>query len=73
MIRVILGFTQYLVGPEGDIFNPELEPIYQDMRQPLSHYFINASHNTYLTIVSIYDEWHKSNAVLVSFVKILDC
>lgn len=41
------GFTQYLVGTEGDIFNPEHEPIHQDMDHPLSHYFINSSHNTW--------------------------
>ncbi|XP_075385841.1 inactive phospholipase C-like protein 1 isoform X1 [Tenrec ecaudatus] len=43
------GFTQYLLSPECDIFDPEQKKVAQDMTQPLSHYYINASHNTYLT------------------------
>ncbi|XP_029461902.1 inactive phospholipase C-like protein 1 [Rhinatrema bivittatum] len=42
------GFTQYLLSEECDIFDLERKKIDQDMTQPLSHYYINASHNTYL-------------------------
>ncbi|XP_062906042.1 1-phosphatidylinositol 4,5-bisphosphate phosphodiesterase delta-4 [Mobula hypostoma] len=42
------GFLMYLCSPEGSIFNLKHEPVYQDMMQPLCHYFISSSHNTYL-------------------------
>ncbi|XP_045868355.1 1-phosphatidylinositol 4,5-bisphosphate phosphodiesterase eta-2 isoform X4 [Meles meles] len=42
------GFTNYTRSPAGDIFNPEHYGVHQDMTRPLSHYFITASHNTYL-------------------------
>ncbi|CAJ1078728.1 1-phosphatidylinositol 4%2C5-bisphosphate phosphodiesterase delta-4 [Xyrichtys novacula] len=42
------GFQMYLCSQEGSIFKPELRGLYQDMSQPLSHYFISSSHNTYL-------------------------
>lgn len=42
------GFLMYLHQDEGCIFNPAHKPMYQDMRQPLNHYFISSSHNTYL-------------------------
>ncbi|KAJ8403512.1 hypothetical protein AAFF_G00352840 [Aldrovandia affinis] len=42
------GFLMYLGSPEGSIFNPCQQGIYQDMTQPLCHYFISSSHNTYL-------------------------
>ncbi|XP_032891061.1 1-phosphatidylinositol 4,5-bisphosphate phosphodiesterase delta-3 [Amblyraja radiata] len=42
------GFMMYMLSPEGNIFNPDHENVYQDMSQPLSHYFISTSHNTYL-------------------------
>lgn len=42
------GFTNYTRSPAGDIFNPEHRRVHQDMTQPLSHYFITSSHNTYL-------------------------
>ncbi|XP_034429464.1 1-phosphatidylinositol 4,5-bisphosphate phosphodiesterase delta-4-like [Hippoglossus hippoglossus] len=42
------GFQMYLCSQEGSIFNPEHQGLHQDMSQPLSHYFISSSHNTYL-------------------------
>ncbi|KAF4085206.1 hypothetical protein AMELA_G00114960 [Ameiurus melas] len=43
------GFTMYMLSKENVVFNPEHGIVYQDMSQPLSHYFISSSHNTYLT------------------------
>ncbi|XP_057192507.1 1-phosphatidylinositol 4,5-bisphosphate phosphodiesterase delta-4 [Triplophysa rosa] len=42
------GFLMYMTSPEGSIFNPEHQGLYQDMNQPLAHYYISSSHNTYL-------------------------
>ncbi|XP_078260285.1 inactive phospholipase C-like protein 1 isoform X2 [Rhinoraja longicauda] len=42
------GFTRYLLSEECNIFDPEHNKVCQDMNQPLSHYYINASYNTYL-------------------------
>ncbi|XP_043911054.1 1-phosphatidylinositol 4,5-bisphosphate phosphodiesterase delta-3 [Protopterus annectens] len=42
------GFTMYLLSMESDIFNHDHDRVFQDMTQPLSHYFISSSHNTYL-------------------------
>lgn len=42
------GFNQFMLGSESDIFNIDHREVYQDMNQPLSHYFIASSHNTYL-------------------------
>ncbi|TRZ00779.1 hypothetical protein DNTS_034751 [Danionella cerebrum] len=42
------GFLMYLSSSEGSIFNPAMLELYQDMAQPLCHYFISSSHNTYL-------------------------
>lgn len=43
------GFMMYLLSAAGDIFNQEHTKVHQDMSQPLCHYFISSSHNTYLT------------------------
>ncbi|XP_029428290.1 1-phosphatidylinositol 4,5-bisphosphate phosphodiesterase delta-3 [Rhinatrema bivittatum] len=48
-LMMLDGFIMYLLSPEGNIFNHEHAQVYQDMNQPLSHYFISSSHNTYLT------------------------
>lgn len=50
------GFLSYLCSRDGDIFNPDCLPIYQDMTQPLSHYFIHSSHNTYLVKDQLYGQ-----------------
>ncbi|KAL0969924.1 hypothetical protein UPYG_G00234600 [Umbra pygmaea] len=46
----LMGFTRYLGGEENTIVPPERLDIIDDMTQPLAHYFINSSHNTYLTV-----------------------
>ncbi|XP_051000657.1 1-phosphatidylinositol 4,5-bisphosphate phosphodiesterase beta-1 isoform X1 [Acomys russatus] len=43
------GFMRYLSGEENGVISPEKLDLNEDMSQPLSHYFINSSHNTYLT------------------------
>lgn len=60
------GFTSYLLGPEGDIFNPEHSRVNQDMTRPLSHYFIASSHNTYLL-----GDQLTSNSSMDIYVKVL--
>uniref|UniRef100_H3DBC1 Phosphoinositide phospholipase C n=1 Tax=Tetraodon nigroviridis TaxID=99883 RepID=H3DBC1_TETNG len=49
MVLGIDGFTNFMRSPAGDIFNPEHNEVNQDMTQPLNHYFIATSHNTYLS------------------------
>lgn len=44
------AFARYLGGEENTIVPPERLDVIDDMNQPLSHYFINSSHNTYLTV-----------------------
>ncbi|XP_037532121.1 1-phosphatidylinositol 4,5-bisphosphate phosphodiesterase beta-3 [Nematolebias whitei] len=44
------AFNNYLIGEENFIIPPERLDLIDDMNQPLSHYFINSSHNTYLTM-----------------------
>ncbi|XP_060077533.1 1-phosphatidylinositol 4,5-bisphosphate phosphodiesterase beta-1-like [Ylistrum balloti] len=42
------GFLMFLMSDENQSIAPDLLDLSHDMTQPLSHYFINSSHNTYL-------------------------
>eukprot|EP01137_Pigoraptor_chileana_P015952 Opistho-2@72382 len=42
------GFTALLVGPLGSAVNTAHLSVFQDMTQPLTHYYMASSHNTYL-------------------------
>ncbi|XP_062499730.1 1-phosphatidylinositol 4,5-bisphosphate phosphodiesterase eta-2-like isoform X3 [Corticium candelabrum] len=47
----VLGFARYFISHRNsacDLDSPKLTPL-DDMEQPLSHYYIASSHNTYLT------------------------
>ncbi|XP_062499745.1 1-phosphatidylinositol 4,5-bisphosphate phosphodiesterase eta-2-like isoform X2 [Corticium candelabrum] len=47
----VLGFARYFISHKNyacDLDFPKLAPL-DDMEQPLSHYYIASSHNTYLT------------------------
>ncbi|XP_064623811.1 1-phosphatidylinositol 4,5-bisphosphate phosphodiesterase beta-1-like isoform X2 [Lineus longissimus] len=43
------GFLRYLLSEDNNIIDPQKFDLSEDMDQPLAHYFINSSHNTYLT------------------------
>ncbi|XP_060031082.1 1-phosphatidylinositol 4,5-bisphosphate phosphodiesterase beta-2 isoform X2 [Erinaceus europaeus] len=43
------GMVWFLCGPENSVLTQEKLLLHHDMTQPLNHYFINSSHNTYLT------------------------
>lgn len=43
-------FTIFMLSDLNIVYNPgHLFVVYQDMNHPLTHYFIESSHNTYLT------------------------
>lgn len=43
------GFLRYLMSDDNNIVSVSKLELSDDMDQPLAHYFINSSHNTYLT------------------------
>ncbi|KAM7013865.1 1-phosphatidylinositol 4,5-bisphosphate phosphodiesterase eta-1 [Passerculus sandwichensis] len=45
----IEGFTSFMRSPACEVSDPLHRHVHQDMRQPLCHYFIASSHNTYLS------------------------
>lgn len=43
------GFLRYFMSEDNNVVASNKFELFDDMDQPLSHYFINSSHNTYLT------------------------
>ncbi|KAK9876650.1 hypothetical protein WA026_014026 [Henosepilachna vigintioctopunctata] len=43
------GFLKYLMSDENNIMSSTKLELHDDMDQTMAHYFINSSHNTYLT------------------------
>lgn len=43
------GLLYYLTGPDLSVVALDKLARYQDMMQPVPHYFVKSSHNTYLT------------------------
>ncbi|XP_063626366.1 1-phosphatidylinositol 4,5-bisphosphate phosphodiesterase classes I and II [Cydia splendana] len=43
------GFLRFLMSEDNPIVAPNKLELSDDMDQPMAHYFINSSHNTYLT------------------------
>ncbi|XP_026058485.1 inactive phospholipase C-like protein 2 isoform X1 [Carassius auratus] len=60
------GFTHYLLSSECHIFDPQHKHVCQDMTQPLSHYYINSSHNA-----SLLEDQYWGSSDLSSYVRAL--
>lgn len=48
-VITLQAFSSYLSSEENGVIPPEKLDQSEDMSFPLSHYFVNSSHNTYLT------------------------
>ncbi|KAM4717562.1 LOW QUALITY PROTEIN: inactive phospholipase C-like protein 2 [Anableps anableps] len=60
------GFTHYLLSSECHIFDPQHKKVCQDMTQPLSHYYINSSHNA-----SLLDDHFWGSSDISSYIRAL--
>lgn len=61
------GFAEYITSAENSAYNAaHRSAIYQDMTQPLSHYYIASSHNTYLE-----GDQLKSNSSVAAYINVL--
>jgi len=51
ILLLLANAARYLMGDDNPIMAPNKLDLCDDMDQPMSHYFINSSHNTYLTFL----------------------
>ncbi|XP_045102897.1 inactive phospholipase C-like protein 1 isoform X1 [Portunus trituberculatus] len=65
---LIDGFTRYLMSEECDLFDPAHRVVCQDMAQPLVHYFVSTSHNTYLL-----EDQLKGPSSVDGYIRVLAC
>ncbi|CAI5449222.1 unnamed protein product [Caenorhabditis angaria] len=52
----LMGMRRLMQSRWGNVFKSDHTTIFQDMNQSLSHYFVNSSHNTYLTGLQVKGE-----------------
>uniref|UniRef100_A0A8C1I822 phosphoinositide phospholipase C n=1 Tax=Cyprinus carpio TaxID=7962 RepID=A0A8C1I822_CYPCA len=57
------GFARYLISEENSVIPPEKLDLSEDMTFPLSQYFINSSHNTYLTGTTTHTHTHTPEVI----------
>nr|XP_061838118.1 inactive phospholipase C-like protein 2 [Nerophis lumbriciformis] len=60
------GFTHYLLSSECHIFDPQHKRVCQDMTQPMSHYYINSSHNA-----SLLEDHFWGSSDISSYIRVL--
>uniref|UniRef100_A0A8C2CIS7 phosphoinositide phospholipase C n=1 Tax=Cyprinus carpio TaxID=7962 RepID=A0A8C2CIS7_CYPCA len=64
------GFARYLISEENSVIPPEKLDLSEDMTFLLSQYFINSSHNTYLTGTTTHTHTHSSNKYI--YIKLIE-
>lgn len=65
----LLGFNALLCSPCSDLMDPRRRALHQDLSRPLSDYWINSSHNTYLCGDQV---WINTHHLLTLFALTMD-